>query len=226
MMDCTELSSLLEPFVDKRLTFVQQAAMKKHLGGCDSCASALYAVEALHARRSVVAPTPRTEFFAEVIQLATQGGAVEHQRTGNRFWIGAGLGGALAAGITFALLSFNSVLQPPEPSMPQLTIALNETRDVNVAIDSPTELLGAQIRVVLTGTVALVGFEDQSELRWATDLDRGINRLSLPVTMVGSDGGQVIVEVIHVDRHEVFVIALRSTTPRASETSIPSATAA
>lgn len=226
-MDCTELSSLLEPFVDKRLTSVQQAAVKKHLGECDSCASALYAVEALHARRSVVAPTPRTEFFAEVLQLATQDGAVAHQRTGNRFWIGAGLGGALAAGITFALLSFNSVLQPPpEPSMPQLTIALNETRDVKFAIDSPTELSGAQIRVVLTGTVALVGFEGQSELRWATDLDRGINRLSLPVTMVGSDGGQVMVEVIHVDRHEVFVVALRSTTPRASETMIPSATAA
>jgi hypothetical protein len=174
-----------------------------------------------------VVPTPRTEFFAEVLHLATQSGAVEHQRTGNRFWIGAGLGGALAAGIVLALLSFNSLLQPPPgSSVPQLTIALNETRDVNVAIDSPTELLGAQIRVVLTGTVALAGFTDQSELRWATDLDRGVNVLSLPVTMLGTSGGQVLVEVTHRDRHEIFVVTLHGTSPQAGKLSIPNEAAA
>ena len=226
-MDCIELSSLLELFVDKRLTSVQRAAVKKHLGGCDSCASALHAVEALRARRSVVAPTPRTEFFAEIIQLATQGGAVEYQRTGNRFWLGAGVGGALAAGIVIALLNFNAMRQEHlGPSVPQLNIALNETRDVNLAIDSPTTMMNAQIRVVLTGTVALAGFEGHSELRWATDLDRGVNVLSLPVTMLGTSGGKVLVEVTHRDRHEIFVVTLHGTSPRASEISIPSATAA
>ena len=109
----------------------------------------------------------------------------------------------------------------------QLEIALNETRDVNLAIDSPIAMMNAQIRVVLTGTVALAGFEEQSELRWATDLDRGVNVLRLPITMLGTSGGQVLVEVTHQDRHEIFVVTLRSSTsPRAGEPSIPSATAA
>jgi len=89
-----------------------------------------------------------------------------------------------------------------------LTIALTETRDVNVAIDSPTDLQDAQIRVVLTGAVALTGFEGQSEIRWSTNLDRGVNMLSLPVTMQGLNGGRLLVEVDYEDHHEIFVVDL------------------
>ncbi len=227
-MDCSELSSLLEPFADKRLTSVQRIAVAAHLERCDSCASAAYGLEILRAQRGIAVPTPRPELLSEVVDRAALAGAAAAQRGGDRFWLGAGVGSALAAGIVIALLSFNATRQEhAEASVPQLDIALNETRDVNLAIDSPIAMMNAQIRVVLTGTVALAGFGEQSELRWAADLDRGVNVLSLPVTMLGTSGGQVLVEVTHQDRHEIFVITLRSSTsPRAGEPSIPSATAA
>jgi hypothetical protein len=87
---------------------------------------------------------------------------------------------------------------------------LNETRDVNVAVESPEALAGAQIHVTLSGAIGLRGFDGQRELRWTADLDRGVNQLTLPVVALGASGGQVLVEVTHGDRRRTFVIDVRA----------------
>jgi len=210
MADCKTMSESLEALADGLLGPAEGAAVKEHLTVCDSCASAWQALETLQAHRSTPAPAPRPELFSEILRAATEANSIERESGVSRFWLGAGLGGAIAAGIVFALLSFSPILQERTLSTPQLTIALNETRDVNVAIDSPQDLRDAQIRVVLTGAVALAGFEGQSEVRWSTHLDRGVNMLSLPVTMQGLDGGRLLVEVDDEDHHEIFVVELQS----------------
>jgi hypothetical protein len=91
-------------------------------------------------------------------------------------------------------------------SVPAVTLAVNEERDVNVALSSPEPLAGAEIRVSLSGEIGLRGFEDQRELRWKTDLDRGVNQLTLPIVVLGSHGGQVLVEVQHGDKRRAFVV--------------------
>ena len=210
MTDCKKISVSLEALAGELLNPTERAAVHEHLTACDSCASAWQAFETLRAHGSAPVQAPRPELFAQVMQVATEGRAVEHSHSGSRFWLGAGLGGALAAGIVFALVSFNPILQERTlPATPQLTIALNATRDVTVAINSPKDLQDAQIRVVLTGAVALAGFEGQSEIRWSTNLDRGVNMLSLPVTMQGLNGGRLLVEVDDEDHHEIFVVDLQ-----------------
>jgi len=228
-MDCTEVSTLLEPYSKEQLTSDQKDAIDAHLGRCDSCGSAAYALAVLRSHRDVAVPPPRPELLSEVITHASlaQIATATATRAGDRFWLGAGLGGALAAGMVFALFNFDAV-RPEQagPSLTQLSIALNDIRDVNVAIESPATMMDAAIRVVLTGTVALSGYEGQSELRWTTDLDPGVNMLSLPVTMVGTSGGQVFVEVTHENRHEIFVVTLPGTSPQAGEISVLNATIA
>ena len=226
-MDCTEVSTLLELYAETQLTSAQRVAVEAHLGRCDSCSSAAYAVTILRSQRRVATPATRPGLLSEVIDRAAMADSETVTRGSDRFWLGAGIGGALAAGIVFALLNFNSINQrQPDLRIPQLGIAFNETRDVNLAIDSPTAMMDATIRVVLTGTVVLAGFEQQSELQWTTDLDPGVNMLSLPVTMVGTSGGQVFVEVTHEDRHEIFVVTLPGSSPQAGELVMPSATTA
>lgn len=226
-MNCAEVSILLESLVEQCLTPAQHRLVTAHLTGCDSCASAAYALEQLRAKRLSTIPDPRPGLLSEIVTQVTQSELATDLRTPDRFWLGAAAGGALAAGIVLALLSFNSIgPMEPDTRSSQLSIALNETRDVNVAINSPTEMIDASIRVVLTGTLALAGYEDQSELRWMTDLDAGVNALSLPVTMLGTDGGQVLVEVTHDDHHKIFVITLSGSAPQASGQSLLNATTA
>ena len=47
------------------------------------------------------------------------------------------------------------------PQEPRVMLALNESRDVALVIDSERDLEGAIIRLHVTGSVALVGFENE-----------------------------------------------------------------
>ena len=51
-------------------------------------------------------------------------------------------------------------------------LALNESREVPLVIDSERNLDGATIRLYVTGSIALVGYEDQHEIEWLTSLTR------------------------------------------------------
>ena len=70
--------------------------------------------------------------------------------------------------------------------------------------------MGAEIHVVLTGSIGLQGFAEQRELRWTTDLDRGVNQLTLPLVALGPSGGQVMVEVQHGDKRRTFVVDVQT----------------
>jgi hypothetical protein len=128
------------------------------------------------------------------------------------FWLGVGFGAALAAGVALAVLTFGPFLEPPAGAgVPEVRMALNESRDVSVALDSPEPLAGAEIHVVLSGEIGLRGFAEQRELRWTTDLDRGVNQLTLPLVALGASGGQVLVEVQHGERRRAFIVDVRTT---------------
>lgn len=204
-MKCKDIANLLDEGELPRLPAEWLEDVKTHLAGCESCANEWRAVQALRSWRDLPTPSARPELFAETMRRATQPGVTRDRR--NAFLSGFGIGGALAAGIAIAVIALNPAIQEAANSaVPALAIALNEPHDVSVAIDSSEALMGAQIRVVLTGGIQLAGLGDQSVLSWRTDLDRGANRLTLPVIAVRPDGGQVIVEVAHERTRQIFVV--------------------
>jgi hypothetical protein len=135
------------------------------------------------------------------------------------------VGGALAAGVAVAVTVW--WLQPGTPGVtanPQVLLALHEVRPVNVSLDSPESLQGAEIHIVLTGAIGLEGYAEQRELRWVTDLDRGLNQLTLPLVALGPSGGQVMVEVQHGDKRRAFVVDVQTTDDSARQpTAAPAA---
>jgi hypothetical protein len=181
----------------------------QHLVGCADCRSALVAVEALRAARTAPAPGPSEGSFARTMRRAVRVEPATPRRQG--FWVGTAVGAALAASLAIAVVTVWMQPRAPMPaSAPLVTLMLNEARDVNVAVESPEALAGAQIHVTLSGAIGLRGFDGQRELRWTTDLDRGVNQLTLPVVALGASGGQVLVEVTHGDRRRTFVIDVRA----------------
>jgi hypothetical protein len=109
----------------------------------------------------------------------------------------------------------------PQPGLaplgnPEVRLALGQVREVSMSLESPEALANAEIRVSLTGGVGLQGFATQRELKWMTDLDRGINQLTLPLVGLDASGGQVTVEVQHGSKRRTFVIDVQ-TNPAASE---------
>jgi hypothetical protein len=189
---------------------LRRRAARAHAEGCAECTAAARALTALHAEQySPVPPLPR-QSFARALERASR--APERQPArGRGFWLGTVVGGALAAGIAVAVAGLW-----PQPSAgpignPAVLLALNEVREVSMSLESPEALVGAEIRILLTGGVGLQGFAGQRELRWLTDLDRGINQLTLPLVGLDASGGQVTVEVQHGAKLRTFVIDVQTT---------------
>jgi len=204
-MNCQDIENLLDDREFVGLPPARQAELDEHLSSCARCADQWRAAHALHAWREAATPAPLPGLFAETLRRASRPAAT--QQRGQSFWAGAGVGGALAAGIVAAVMSVGPTVQDStHGAIPALTITLNQPHDVSVAIDSGRALMGAQIRVVLTGGLRLAGFDDRSVVSWTADLDPGVNRLTLPVVAVRPTGGQVLVEVAHRSQRQVFIV--------------------
>ena len=180
-------------------------AARAHLDGCADCSAALRAVAALRAEHHGPAPKVPAQSFERALERATHAPSTEARRS-RGFWLGTAVGGAIAAGIaiTIALLWPQAATAPI--GNPEVQLAVNEVREVSMSLESPEALADAEIRVVLTGGVGLQGFAGQRELRWMTDLDRGVNQLTLPLVGLDASGGQVTVEVHHGTKQRTFVI--------------------
>ena len=146
-------------------------------------------------------------FFEQTMHKTVLPTTAKHRP--GRFWLGTGFGAAVAASL-FALAFALGLLAPNEDVIAGFQIALNETRHMDIAIETDRELQEATITIILAGNVDLQGFPGQRELSWSENLEAGVNRLSLPLIATGMDGGQVVVRLNHPRSEQVFVIDLET----------------
>jgi hypothetical protein len=180
-----------------------------HVTDCDECRLALRGVDALRSLRDEPLPAVTDDAVARAIDYAI---AFEPQRRYRPGFVGGVISGlALAAAIgAVAVGLWLRTAAVVDGGVPQVLLAVNEPHAVTVTLESPEPLLAADVRVELRGAVALDGYDGQRELRWQTNLDRGVNQLTLPVVALGASGGQVLVEVTHGDKRRTFVLDVRA----------------
>jgi hypothetical protein len=64
--------------------------------------------------------------------------------------------------------------------------------------------------VFLSGGVELAGFGNQREISWSTDLEQGVNQLTLPVIATDLNGGSLLVRLDHEGVQKVFKVNLKT----------------
>lgn len=168
------------------------------------------------ALKRIPAPEPRPEFvdraFAKATGQARPRGRLAHLVSRWETWTGAAVGAAVAVLFTFILL------RPLAPAPADITLALNETRAIDVLIDSERALDDATIRIVATGSVALEGFENEYEIDWQTRLEPGNNMLSLPVVARSTGAGQLVAVIEHGGRTRRVTVTLNVRDSESSRT--------
>ena len=203
-MRCDDIEDLLNEHADATLTPERRGEVEAHLAACDDCCAAWHAAGMLRRHRALPTPVPSAALIATI--AATR--QPTRVKKGISPWVAA-VGGALAAGI--ALVAFNyyrSAQIEGDAAAPSLTMSLNETRDVSVTIDSPEAFMDVEVRVLLAGGIELEGLHGRRELKWKTDLEPGINRLTLPIVASDSSGGKVLVAVGQGDKQRSFVVQI------------------
>jgi len=219
-MKCEDVQALLIDGCGAGNAAARRSAME-HLVDCESCRDAQLAAGILRAERGRPVPPPRPGAFERAIAAATRGAQPApasrvRARPRAGFWAGLAVGsGTMAAAVAIAWAVFLPRDMPTVPQLeaattPQVTLTLHEPHNVNIALDTPSPLMDAEIRVVLTGAIELDGFENQRELRWRTNLEAGANQLTLPVIATASGGGQLLVEVHHGQKRRTFVVDVRA----------------
>ena len=153
--------------------------------------------------RAMPVPEPRHGFVDRVLAVASAPAVIAgpKPRVPSRSWrallarpLTWGAAGALAASLIWFLIVSTSLNAPAQPS---LQLALNESREISLVIDSERPLEGATIRVFATGSVALAGYEDQADIKWLASLNQGANLLALPVVARKPGHGAIVAEIEH-----------------------------
>ncbi len=160
-------------------------------------------------RERDIGETP-PELFARISDSLS---APENRREGRaQFWQGSLFGAAVAASVLAIAVSFgwSGSQATPDSSTAQFQVLVGEPRTMDIAIEVDRPLVNATISVLLAGDVALDGYGKQRELTWQTDLNAGVNRLSLPVFALDRDGGQMIVRLNHPQSEQMFMVRLNA----------------
>lgn len=214
-MNCEQAVELLTGSVDQ-CDAAERRRASEHAAACADCRGAVMSVHAL--RLASLAPpgeVPRGSF--ERMMQGLEAGAANQRQSGGRFWLGAAAGAAMAASLALAVGIW--WLRPAGDSAtaatPRLSLALNESRDISIALTTAAALTDAEIHLSLSGAIGLAGYYGQRQINWRTDLDAGANQLTLPIVATGIGGGQVLVEVVHSGRRRSFVVDVEAeaTTP-------------
>ena len=221
-LNCTLVQRRLDDLLDGYVPADAAAGMEQHIAACEDCAGHRAAAEKLRAAL-VRMPVPelRSDFAAAALAAARRANAGSDadavnnsppqaagrprrrapRPSGLRF--GLWLGGAVSAAAAVALAAIMLGLPQPDPpaeAAADLRLTLYQPREIGLAIDAQTAMPGAFLTVTVQGGIDVLGFDQQRELRWQTDLDAGMNMLSLPLIAHSLGEGRLTARVEHADK--------------------------
>jgi len=206
-MSCKQTNEKLDDYMDGTLDEAEIVAFDQHIVSCNACRAIVAAEHDLRGLlKDYPVPAPDTAYFDQALAKATHVGS---SRQRNR-WLMTGFGGAIAAGL-LAWIIGGMLLQTPDitgPSadIPEVTMALEEPRIVNLVFSSETGLDDAVLTVSLPQGIEIEGFAGQREITWMTSLQAGKNILPLKLIATDSNGGELLARLEHEDRDRTFRI--------------------
>lgn len=151
-------------------------------------------------------PVPEADagFYDRALIRAVHKGS---RRQRNR-WMLAGFGSAIAAGLAIwvitAMLMTTPQVPDAEPTIPGVTIAMQQEHTVRLVFASAQALDAATLTVSLPDGIELAGFPGQREITWQTSLQEGKNLLPLTLIALTPSGGEVLARLEHNDRNRTF----------------------
>ena len=160
--------------------------------------------ELLELLKDYPVPQAQAGFYDQaLVQAAHQG----TRRQRNR-WMLTGFGSAIAAGLAIWVITATLMTTPQvpdvDPTIPGVTVMLEEEHTVRLMFASAMALDSATLTVSLPEGIELAGFPGQREITWETSLEEGKNLLPLTLIALTPAGGELLARLEHKDRSQTF----------------------
>lgn len=188
-MQCNDICLKKDDYFDRLLTEGERSEVEAHLGVCEKCMRDYDAEQAL---RTALAELPAPGMSSRFSGNAFAGARNERRNRTRRAGFLSACGAMAAALVVWVLVGLP--IHNPTPTLTQDiadTLLVNETKNINLLLNTPRPLEKAMITIVLPDHIALAGYPEQRELSWQADLNAGKNLLTLP--LVGTSEGVVAV---------------------------------
>jgi anti-sigma factor RsiW len=205
-MNCSRTSTQTDDYLDGELAEGQARLLEQHIAACASCRNLVDEQRALKARLQdygkFTAAKADPAFFDRALLRAVQSGAKRQRRR----WIMTGFGGAMAAVLAVLVVggTFFNAAEIAAPSVPAVTMALEEPRTVNLVFSSAVALANASMTVTLPDGIEIDGFAGQREITWMTSLKAGKNILPLTLIATSPRGGELLATLRHENDDRSF----------------------
>lgn len=209
-MNCSHVQAHLDDYIDDILTLNEQYQVAAHLQQCSDCRFDYEQRQTLQRQlKDISVPPLRPEFVARV--SASLRPEVNNQR---RVFM-AGFGSAVAAGLIIALLVANPFFKPRQDiGLVTVQVSPNALQKVNLVFNSPRAVTQATMSIELPANVELAGYPGKHRLTWTTTLQRGSNRLQLPLILRNRQAARVVTRISRDGKDKTFYLNLTAkTTP-------------
>jgi len=198
-MNCRDFTMHLDDWLDGLLDAAGQRSIQEHLGHCPACRRRHeHAVRVQAVVRELAPPAPHPGFVDQAIARATRM-TVPGSRSKWRAVVGMSLAASLVLGV--AVGAFLVVWSAPVQTV---ALRVEQPENVRVMFNSAMPLQEALLHLALPENLELVGYRDQRELTWQTDLREGGNLLQLPVIARGMVKDDLVASLSHGGSTKTF----------------------
>lgn len=205
-MNCTEITTLIDDYIDCELTPSMRQAFESHVSSCAACQKQLDRSKHMLSALANLPIEPPSEHFEQRVFSE-----VRHKyNRKHHYTFAAGFATAIAASFMLWFVS-NIFFMPPEtPETPAISIAMHEIRTVRLMIDAGVDIKQAQLSIDLPENMRIDGYPQNTQLSWQTDLSQGHNVLSLPLIAVEHGEGELVARLTYGEKTREYRIAIKT----------------
>lgn len=203
-MNCNDVIARIEDYCDGNLPNEDREALDHHLDGCESCYRKVRAERRWRLLLAEPVSEPDAGFEQRMLEAAHGGGDARRRWTTPA--VGAAMAACLVGGLFLGQWLPTSDSGSAEPSGTEVVgpVASDEVQTVRLAFDSGKSLQGVTLTLELPPHAELASMPGERRISWQVDLEKGENRLALPMRTLFPGDGELVARVQHGDQTKTF----------------------
>jgi anti-sigma factor RsiW len=206
IMNCTDIHSQLDDYLDKTLDLSDAQAFDAHLQSCSECQQLLKESNSLIlALQNLPVDEADAGFEERVLKKVHR----QFPNQGNKRFF-TGFATAMAASLALWFASTVYIPEMPDTQSPTIQLAVNDAYTVNLKFEAPANLSDVTLSITLPEHVEITGYPGRKAIIWKTTLDKGSNVLALPVMAINNGQGELIAHLQYGDKSKSFRVVLKT----------------